>query len=70
MNKRLQPYIDYLAATGCQIDKIEVTGSCHYKATVTCEGKHRFFIIPRSSSDRRGFDNWKSDVRKWLRGQR
>lgn len=67
MSKRLRPYLDYLAELGCEVVDHHSTGSCHYKITVTSEGKRRFFIAPYSASDRRSFENWKSDVRKWLR---
>lgn len=67
MNRRLKPYIKYLSEHDIEVLEATVTGSCHYKLSVTSRGNRHFFITPYSPSDRRSFENWKSDVRKWLR---
>lgn len=64
--KLLKPYIDYLESVGLQILSATVTGSTHHRFTVTYKGKTRFFIVPNSTSDRRSFMNWKTDVRRWM----
>jgi len=67
MKKRLRRYVEYLSEHDIELLDASMTGSCHYKLSVTSRGSRRFFIAPFSPSDRRGFENWKSDVRKWLR---
>ncbi len=63
--KRLRPYLEHLESLGLRVANVEVSGSSHYKITVTYKGKRRFFIAAYSTSDRRSFENWKSDARKW-----
>lgn len=65
--KRLQRYTDYLESLGLRVGEITTAGSGHYKITVTHRGNRRFFMAPYSTSDRRSFENWKSDVRKWMK---
>ena len=65
---RLKPYIDHLESLGMNIDEVGYTSKAHVKIKVTHQGNQRFFIVSNSSSDNRSFMNWKSDVRRWLKG--
>ncbi len=65
-NKRLQPYLDFLASKEVDAVDVSITRSNHYKMIVTSQGKRGIFIVPSSTSDRRSFLNWKSDVKKWM----
>jgi hypothetical protein len=67
MKKRLRPYLNFLEDSGLRVLDITITGSTHRKIAVTSKGKNRFFVVPSSTSDRRSFENWKSDVRRWVR---
>lgn len=66
MKKRLRPYIDYLQGAGLEVVNIANT-KAHLKVLVTSEGNRRFFIVSATPSDRRSFENWKSDVRRWVK---
>lgn len=65
--KRLQRYLEYLESLGLRVGEITTAGSGHYKITVTHRGNRRFFVVPYSTSDHRSFENWKSNVRKWMK---
>jgi hypothetical protein len=64
--RRLKPYLKVFEDLDIQILEIGSTGSCHHKVIAESNGHKRFFIVPFSSSDRRGLLNFKSDVRKWV----
>ena len=65
--KRLQPYIDVFKASHCSIEDITVTGSNHIKFKVQNDGQRKFFIAPVSGSDHHGMENFKHDVKRWLK---
>jgi len=65
--KRLRPFLEYLESLGLEVLEITTSGSSHYKITVTLGGNRRFFMAPYSPSDRRAFENWKSNIRKWIK---
>lgn len=65
--RAIKPFAEHLEAAGVKLIDVSATGSAHYKLLVTFKGNRRFFIISNSSSDRRAFLNWKSDVRKWIK---
>ena len=65
--KRLRPYLDVFEELGAKVDRLERTGSTHYKIIVTSHGKTRFFVAPFSSSDNRSIKNFRADVRRWVR---
>lgn len=65
--KRLKPYIDIFDEAHCTIEDIVITGSNHLKFKVAKEGKRKFFISPVSPSDHCGLQNFKHDVRRWLK---
>lgn len=67
MRDRLRDHRHFLASSGIEVLDASVTGSCHYKIKVRYRDKERFFIAPYSPSDRRNFENWKADVRRWAR---
>lgn len=66
-NKRLQPYLDFLASKEVEAIYVSKTRSNHYKMVVTSRGKRGVFIVASSTSDHRSFLNWKADVKKWMR---
>lgn len=66
--RTIKPYAEHLESVGIQLEDVSTTGGVHFKLLVTFEGNRRFFIVANSSSDHRAFLNWKSDVRKWVRG--
>lgn len=67
-HKRIKAYVHLFDDLGCELLSITVTGSVHLKLVVTYQGNRRFFIAPVSPSDsQRGFKNFRSDVKKWIR---
>lgn len=67
VSKRIRPFLDVLENEGCEVIDLAITGSCHYKITVTSNGKKRFFVASLSGSDVRAVKNFRSDVRRWVR---
>lgn len=63
--QRLRPFLKVFDDLALEVVDTEMTGSGHYRITVTCGGKNHFFIAPFSPSDRRAYLNFKSDVRRW-----
>lgn len=53
---------------GAEYESLKTTGGSHLWLTLTFQGNRRAFLIANSPSDRRAFLNWKSDVRKWMKG--
>jgi hypothetical protein len=52
---------------GCQLVKIEDTRK-HVRLYVADHNRTRFFTVPSSTSDWRGFRNWEADLRRWKEG--
>ncbi|CAB4124738.1 hypothetical protein UFOVP55_24 [uncultured Caudovirales phage] len=65
--KRLQPYVDVFTEGHCTIEDITITGSNHLKFKVVKGDQRKFFIAPVSGSDHCGLQNFKHDVRRWLK---
>lgn len=65
--QNVRPYLKVFDDLGLQVVDAEVTGSNHYKITVTYHGKHRFFIASRSESDHRSLHNFRALVKRWQR---
>lgn len=63
----VRPYLKVFDDLGLEVVDTEVTGSNHYKITVTSGDKRCFFIAPRSASDVRSLQNFKSLVKRWKR---
>ena len=66
--RTIKPYAEHLEPVGIPIEDVSTTAGVQFKLLVTFVGNRRFFIVANSSSDHRAFLNWKSDVRKWVRG--
>lgn len=64
-HQRLRPFLKVFDDLKMEVVDAEMTGSGHYRITVTCDGKNHFFIAPYSPSDRRAFLNFKSSVKRW-----
>lgn len=67
LRQNVRPYLKVFDDLGLQVVDAEVTGSNHYKITVTAHGKRRFFIVSRSESDYRSLSNFRAMVRRWKR---
>jgi len=65
--KRIQPYLTVFTELGATIDRLERTGSTHYKIIATSNGKTRFFVAPFSASDNRALKNFRADVKRWVK---
>ena len=62
-----KPFLKVFDDLGIQVVDTTVTGSNHYKVTVTASGNRKFFIVPKSPSDRRGVLNFRAMVKRWHR---
>ena len=67
MRGYLKTYLRALDDLGVEIVGTEVTGSNHYKITVTADGNQQFFIAGFSSSDHRALMNFRAMVKRWRR---
>lgn len=61
----IRNYLKVLDDLDVRIIDTEVTGSNHYKITVTSSGKQRFFIASQSGSDHRALRNFRAMVKRW-----
>ena len=65
MNSRVKPFLKVFDDLGIEIVDTQVTGSNHYKVTVTACGNRKFFIAPNSPSDRKSYLNFRAMVKRW-----
>ena len=65
--KRLRPYLDIFKSNHCTVEDVLITGSNHLKFKIAKAGQRKFFIAPVSGSDHHGFENFRQDVRRWLK---
>ena len=67
VKQSVRNYLKIFDDLGIKVVGTEVTGSCHYKITVTSNGNRRFFIASRSPSDPRTLSNFRAMVKRWKR---
>jgi hypothetical protein len=67
MTRAVREYLRVLDDLGVRVVGTTVTGSNHYRITVTYGGNAHFFIASRSPSDLRTLDNFRAMVRRWQR---
>ena len=64
-HKVMKELAGFFTALGVGLVGVQETGRSHYKMTLTCGGNHRFFIVSKSPSDKRGIKNLKCEIRRW-----
>jgi len=67
MIRGAREYLRVLDDLGVRVVSTDVTGSNHYRISVTYRGNAHFFIASRSPSDLRTLDNFRAMVRRWQR---
>lgn len=63
----IRNYLKVLDDLGVKVIDTTVTGSSHYKITVTSNGNRQFFIASRSPSDHKTIRNFRAMVKRWKR---
>jgi hypothetical protein len=63
----VRPYLKVFDDLGIDIVDTRVNGRSHYEITVTSQGTTCFFVAPRSASDHRALQNFRSQVKRWKR---
>ena len=58
--------VNFFNSLGVKIDRAERT-KVHYKYYVSINNHKHLFVRATSSSDHRGWLNFQSDVKKWMR---
>ena len=64
--KQSRETINFFNSLGVKIDRAEKT-KVHYKYYVSINNHKHLFIRSGSPSDRRGWMNFQSDVKKWMK---
>lgn len=64
----IKPFLKVFDDLGIEVVDTTITGSNHYKITVTASGNRKFFIASNSPSDSKSFRNFRAMVRRWYRG--
>jgi hypothetical protein len=67
MTSGIREYIKVIDDLGLRVINTSVTGSNHYKITVTSRGKRKFFVASRSPSDHKTIRNFREMVKRWQR---
>ena len=69
MSKRQRELVQLVESEGLQVVSIGLNGRTHYELAVrTTDGRERKFTTALSPSDRKGNLNFRTDVRKFVRG--
>lgn len=64
MRKRLSKYTDTLETLGFEVMTVEPTGSGHFRIRFKAGKKPSSTVVPTSTSDKRSFLNWRSQMRR------
>lgn len=68
-NKLKRDVIRLIEDEGCQVLNAGKNGKSHLAYTVIFSGQEKVFVGPATPSDRRAMLNFRTDLRKWMRGQ-